>query len=219
MEDGNMNNKKRILVNAGVSGLKPGEKPARAHAVEAACKTSAAYQASPQCQATMASWLIAADALGENQKQQAKLTADLKALVKDEGDLVVDYDTGAEAFAVAVQAATKGNPTIAAQMNMAIRADPTPLTQVVVPEGVRITTIRTTGGRMLSWNIVPGAKMYVAEMSTTPATETSWTRLLGRGKRRTLPHLVPGQAYTFRVCAVGHDGTHTDWSVVLSFTA
>jgi len=61
--------------------------------------------------------------------------------------------------------------------------------------------------------------MYIAEMSTAPATETSWTRVLGRGKSRVLPHLVPGQAYAFRVSAVGHDGKGTDWSVVLSFTA
>jgi hypothetical protein len=49
--------------------------------------------------------------------------------------------------------------------------------------------------------------------------ETSWTRVLGRGKSRILPQLVAGQAYTFRVRAVGYDGKETDWSVVLSFTA
>jgi hypothetical protein len=211
---------KRLIVNAGVSGLKPADKPARAHAIEAVCKGSAAYQASTQCQATMASWLNAADALADNQQKQAKLRADLETLIKDEGDLVFDYDTGAEAFAVAVQATTKGDPTIAAQMNMAIRADPTPPADVVVvPEGVRITTIKKTGGRMLAWNAVPGAILYIAEMSAAPATETSWTRVLGRGKSRILPHLVAGQAYTFRVRAVGHDGKETDWSVVLSFTA
>jgi hypothetical protein len=162
---------------------------------------------------------ITADALGENQQKQVKAKADLEALVKDEGELELDYDTGAEAFAVAVQATIKGDPTIAAQMNMAIRADPTPLADVVVPEGVRITTVKKTGSTKLAWNAVPSAMMYIAEMSVAPATETSWSRVYGKGKSRILPPLVSGQTYAFRVCAVGHDGKHTDWSALVSFTA
>jgi hypothetical protein len=61
---------------------------------------------------------------------------------------------------------------------------------------------------------MPGALLYIAQMTTTPTVDASWTVIYGSGKSR-LPVLVPGQTYSFRVAAVGKNGKQSAWSATV----
>ena len=209
---------KKVIVTTGkVAVMKPPEKITFAREVNNTCKTSADYQGSPLCQGAMSTWMAKTDALEKNQQdKKAALTA-LGLVVEQESVRVFEYEQAASAFASAVQTTANGNAQIAKGLAMPLRSPAAKVTQVGTPTKVAIATLKTTGASGLEWAAVPGAVLYMAQMSVDPATEASWTALYGNGKTRALPPLVAGQHYLFRVCAIGADGQPSAWSTTVSF--
>lgn len=209
--------KKVIVTTAYITELKPLQKPGFAHDVAGKCLNSAVCQASTPCKNMLASWLTSADALDVNQKAQATARNTLVLLQSQEPALIVTYDTNANAFASTVQTVTQGDVAIATGMGMAVRASPTPApTDIGVPAKVSISPLKKNGAPRLVWEAVPGAILYLAQLSMEPATNATWETLFGRGKTRHLPPLVPGQHYLLRVAAIGRNSKQSAWSETVS---
>jgi hypothetical protein len=216
MEDA-MYIKKVIVTTGNVAEMKPPEKITFARDVNNTCKTSTDFQGSPLCQGAMAVWMAKTDALEKNQQdKKAALTA-LGLIIQTEGLRVFEYEEAASAFASAVQTTANGNALIAKGMAMPLRTAGAKVLQVGTPTKVGIATLKTTGLPRLEWAAVPGAVLYMAQMSVDPATDTSWVVLYGNGKSRALPPLTAGQHYLFRVCAIASDGQPSAWSTTVSF--
>ncbi len=208
---------KRVLVIRKSPALKPEDKPTYAHDIKNQCANSPVYNASTPLQGYMAAWITAADALTANQASQAARRTELGLAEAAEPALIVACDNGEATFATAVGAAATGDVTVATNMGMSVHAEKAPSVSATVPTGVRVTRLKTTGAPKLMWDGVPGAKLYLAQMSVDPATDASWSALYGPGKGRPLPPLVPGQHYLFRVAALDNSGKPTGWSATVSF--
>ncbi len=210
---------KKVICTRRSGDLKAADKVIYALDTKSKCSGSAAYSASMPCQNAMATWTTAADALAANLAAQTAARSTLALLESQEPALAAACDDGETGFVNAVQATAKGDVTIATGMGIGVRADPAPPAQAQVPMGVRITTLKRTGARVLTWDPAAGANGYQAQMSVDPATDTSWGALYGKGKKRALPPLIPGQRYAFRVCTVGKDSKPTAWSTTVILVA
>jgi hypothetical protein len=209
---------KKVIVTRGTAKRrKVPDKIAYARSVKTTCATSAAFAASQPCKDAMSVWMTKTDALEAAQTDRVAKEVALAASVKTEAACSFQYDEAGNSFAVAVQTASNGDPEIATSMGMALRGAPAIVTLLLVPQGVRIVTLKTKDVSKLEWDAVPGAAMYIAQMSVDPATDASWVTLYGKGKTRALPPLVAGQHYLGRVCAIGTDGKPTGWSTNVSF--
>jgi hypothetical protein len=208
---------KKIVVRMGVSTLSPDEKVAHARQTNTVCQQSAAFNASQACKDAMANWLAQADKLEKNQQDKKGLKAQLVAVEDEEMTCLYEYDEGASAFVAAVKATANGDPSIVAAMNVELRADAVHTGDPDMPTGVKVDMLKRKKVPKLEWDRMPGAVMYIAQMSVAPATDTSWEVLYGHGKSRMIPPLVHGQTYLFRVAAVGKDGKPSAWSATVSF--
>lgn len=211
--------KKVVVTTKNITDLRPEKKPAFAHGLADKCVASAACQASTTCKNMMATWIGSADALDANQKAQVQARDSLSALEAAEPALILAYDIDAYGYATAVQSISQGDVTIATCAGLMVRADPTPNDgDSAVPAEVMVAMLKKTGLPVLEWEAVPGALLYVAQISVDPATGASWQVLPGRGKSRHLPPLVPGQHYLLRVASIGRSGTQSAWSDTVSIT-
>ena len=211
--------KKVVITTMDITELIPEAKPAHAHDLAALCLASPACQASTPCTSQMATWLVAADALGVNQGAQGKARATLAQLQADEPALVLAYDTDAVAYATTVQSISQGDVTIATNAGLKVRADPVAKpSDSAVPAKLRVSVVKKTGLPKAEWDLVPSAVLYVGQISLSPATDASWASLSGRGKSRHLPPLVAGQPYLVRVASIGKSGKQSAWSDTVSIT-
>lgn len=204
--------KKVIVTRRSPAMKKAGDKVTYAHDTKATCQNSAVFSGSPALQAGLLGWVSSADALGDNLAKQAVARNLLIALEADVPGLMLDCDNGEAEFATCVQKAAKEDVSVAIGMGMSVKADKTPTAEAVVPTGVRIELYKKTNAPKLAWNAVLGAVVYLAQMSTAPATETSWIALYGKGRNRTLPPLIADQHYVLRVGALDNQGKPTGWS-------
>lgn len=209
--------KKVIVTTSHITKMKTALKPAFVQAVAAKCQNNAACQGSPPCVATLATWVTTGGALGANLKAQDTARTTLALLASQEPALILAYDTAAHAFTGNVQTVTQGDVTIAAGMNMTVRAaSSAAITDVAVPVALAFSPLKKTGAPRVEWAPVPGAVLYVAELSVDPASDPTWGVLAGKGKTRMLPPLVAGQHYLVRVAAVGRNGKQSAWSNAIS---
>ncbi len=213
-----MTSSNKVNVTMGkVSGMNPATKITYERGVVKTCQSSADFQGSPPCQAALALWSTRTDALDQNQQsKKAALTA-LHLIVQAEAVCVAQYEEAALGFASAVQITAKGNPAVAKGMAVPVRAKGTIVTEVVTPTGLRLALVKKTQLFKLTWEAVPGAALYQAQMSVDPATDATWGTLYGNGKSRALPPLVAGQHYLFRVCALATSGQPSPWSTNVAF--
>ncbi len=165
----------------------------------------------------MTSWATAANNVELNQQQKAALLVQLAGIEAAEVALLFAYDEAADNFVATVRTTAAGNPAIVTGMGLGTRAEPVRTSDPFTPTGLTIGLLKVKKVPKLSWDEMPGAVLYVAQMTTTPAVEASWTVIYGSGKSR-LPVLVPGQAYSFRVAALGKDGKQSTWSAQVQFT-
>jgi hypothetical protein len=209
---------KKIVVTPGIANLTPDAKVTHQRTTANTCKGSAAYNGSPACQASMAAWATSATNLELNQQQKAALLVQLAAVDKAEVDCLFAYDEAADNFAATVRITAAGNPAIVTGMGLVTRAEPVRTSDPFTPTGLTISMLKSKKIPKLEWADMPGAVLYNAQMTTTPAVEASWAVIYGSGKSR-LPVLTPGQTYSFRVAAVGKDSKQSAWSATVQFTA
>jgi hypothetical protein len=209
---------KKIVVSPGTAGLTVNGKITRARATKNTCLTSAAYTASPACQNAMGIWQKSTDDLEKNQQGKQALLVQLGVLEQQEATCIFAYDEAADGFASTVKATAAGDRAIVVSMGMALRADAVHASDPFTPTGLKIEMLKTKKLPRLAWDVTPGARSYLAQMSASPATEASWSAIYGTGKGRMLPPLVPGQLYVFRVAAIGNDGKPSAWSATVSFS-
>jgi hypothetical protein len=209
---------KKIVVSPGIANLSPDEKCAHARKVKNTCEANSAYKQSQPCQDAMAVWMTKTDALEKNQQAKATLLTQLKSIFDQEGTLVFEFDLAAAGFVTAVKNLAGNDPTIVTALGLALRADPTRVLDPFTPTGLKFSL--TKGKRLpkLEWDPMPGAVLYVAQVSVVPASDATWQIVYGSGKSRMLPALSPGQHYTGRVAAVGKDGKQSAWSAEVQFT-
>ena len=210
---------KKVMVSAGIANLTPDEKITHARTTHNTCLTSAPFTASQPCKDAMATWQTTTDNLEKNQQGKAALLVQLGVLDQQEAQCIFAYDEAADAFAAAVKTAAAGDRSIVVGMGLGPRADPVVAPDPFTPTGLKVTVLKIRKVPKLEWDAMPGAKLYVAQMSPTPANEASWVVIYGGGKSRMIPPLVPGQVYAFRVAAVGKDGKQSAWSATVTFTA
>jgi len=208
--------KKKVVVIRRNPSNKPADKPLYAHKVKDTCQSSAVFNGSVPLQALLTTWVMAADTVAENLTKQDVARTTLLQLEADLPSLLINADNGEAEFSTAVQTASKDDVTIAVGMGLGVKADKKPAVQAVVPTGVRIEKLKKTNAPKLAWDVVPGAALYLAQMSVDPSTDASWVPLYGQGKSRKLPPLVVGQHYVLRVCALDNHGKPTSWSEVVS---
>lgn len=209
--------KKVRVTTTTITGLKAGEKAPFAQGIAAKCLNNVVFQGSPACKTTLATWVVAAVALDTNLKAQTATRTALALLMAQEPPLQATYDLDAIGFATAVESVTQADVTIAQAMGMPVATAPTSVAaNVGVPIQVRIAPLKKTGAPRLTWDHVPRATLYLAQLSVEPATEATYEVLPGSGKTRTLPPLVSGQHYVLRVAATGRNGKQSAWSNTVS---
>jgi hypothetical protein len=211
--------KKKVIVTTGVSEMTPEEMINHARSVKKTCGTSQAFLASKPCQDAMDAWMTRTDELEAHlQDRKAKENAASLAVAEEPG-AVNAYSNAADGFAAAVQADANDDPTIPLEMGMALRAQPSASPDVIVPTGVGVLFVKRTSRRKVTWDPVPGAVLYNAQMKLDSAPDSGWETLFGNGTSRLIPVLVPGQTYMLRVQAVGLDGVPSAWSETVLFLA
>ena len=107
--------------------------------------------------------------------------------------------------------------SIVTGMGLLLRADPVHAADPFTPTGLHLAILKGKKLPKLEWDAMPGALLYVAQMSIQPATDTTWQTVYGSGKSRMLPPLVAGQHYVGRVAAVGKDGKQSAWTTEVPF--
>ena len=208
---------KKVVVKPGIAGLTPDSKVAYARKVKNTCDANAVYNASQPCKDTMAVWQTKADALEKNQKAKATLLVSLSNLLTQEGVCIFEYDLAADGFATAVRTVAGTDASIVTALGLQLRAEPVHAPDPFTPTGLHLAILKGKKLPKLEWDPMPGAVLYVAQMSVTPATDTSWQTVYGSGKSRMLPPLVPGHEYVGRVAAIGKDGKQSAWTTELTF--
>ena len=186
--------------------------------IKTTCANSTAFQASQPCKDAMTNWMTKTDALEAAKNDRVAKEAALAAAVKVEATCDFEYDEANNSFCTAVQATANGDPSVALSMGLTLRGVAAVITQLLIPDGLRIVTLKTKDVDKMEWNAVPGAALYTAQMSVDPpaAGDASWGTLYGKGKSRALQALVAGQHNVGRVCAIGVDGKPTGWSSTVS---
>jgi hypothetical protein len=206
---------KKTIVKLDTSKMTPAERVTFARTVQNTAKTSPVFQGSANAQTSMATWQTATDALDQNQQGIAKAEKGLVTLRGQEAQLVFDYDAAASDYAAVVRTLAKDDPTIVPTLGLTEKATKTATPDIVAPLGLKITTTKA-GVDSLAWNIVPGAHLYLAQISVDPATDPTWITLTGGGRRRKLLGLVHGQKYLLRVKALGAK-QEGPWSATLGY--
>jgi hypothetical protein len=208
---------KKVVVKSGTTGMTPDGKVTHQRKVKNTCDNNAVYNQSQACKDAMASWAAKTDALEKNQKDKATLYVQLKDILDKEAELEFEYDGAADGFASAVKTVAGTDQTVVTAMGLELRAEPVKNADPFTPTGLKVAVLKGKKIPKLEWDKMPGAVLYVAQMSVDPATDTSWQVIFGSGKTRTIPPLVHGQHYVFRVAAVGKDGKQSAWSTTVSF--
>jgi hypothetical protein len=208
---------KKVVAKPGTAGLTPDLKVTHARKVKNTCNGNAAYNACQPCKDAMAIWMTKTDNLEKNQKDKATILVQLSNLLAQEGVCVFEYDLAATGFVTAVRTLAGTDPTIVTALGLELRADPIHAADPFTPTGLHLAILKGKKLPKLAWDHMPGAMMYVAQISVQPATDTTWQTVYGNGKTRLLPPLVPGQHYVGRVAAVGKDGKQSTWTTELTF--
>jgi hypothetical protein len=207
---------KKVVPKTGTVGMTPDEKVVQQRKVKNTCDNNDVFKQSQACKDAMANWTTKTDALEKNQKDKATIYVQLKDVLDQEVGLEFEYDVAADAFASAVRTVAGTDHTIVTAMGLGLRSDPVKTGDPFTPTGLKIAVLKGKKIPRLEWDKMPGAVIYVAQMSVDPATDTSWEVIYGKGKTRTIPPLVHGQHYLFRVAAVGKDGKQSAWSTTVS---
>jgi hypothetical protein len=207
---------KKVGVKTGTTGKTPDEKVVAQKKVKNTCDSNATFKQSQACQDAMAVWTAKTDALEKNQKDKANLYVQLRNILDQEVELVFEYDVAADAFASAVRTVAGTDHTVVTAMGLELRSGPVKKDDPFTPTGLKIDVLKGKKIPKLVWDKMPGAVLYVAQMSVDPATDTSWQVIFGKGRSRIIPPLVHGQHYLLRVAAVGRDGKQSAWSTTVS---
>jgi hypothetical protein len=213
------NSNKKVIVTTGVADMTIEQQILHTHAVEKTCQSSAVYLTSQPCKDAMAVWMARTDDLDAHaQDRKAKENA-LELVLAAESGVVRAYANAAEAFTAAVQVEAKDNPKIPLEMGLALRAEATEAPEVTVPTGVAMVYAKLPNRYKMTWDPVPGAALYTAQIKAEGAADDTYETLFGRGTSRTLPVLPIGQAHLLRVRALGMDGKPSGWCDPVSFVA
>lgn len=116
-------------------------------------------------------------------------------------------------LAAYVESVAGSNEQMILSAGMDVRAPATPTTTAPEqPQGLTATAGDHDGEIDLSWDTVTGARSYVVEKSTDPATPNTWAHA-GVSTRSTFVAggLTSGTRYWFRVAAVNNNG-QSGWS-------
>ena len=208
---------KRALVKLGTGRMTPAQLVKFTRDTNATAKTSPAFLASPAAQGFMTTWVAAADAVEKNETEITKAETVVVTLRGQEVQLVFGCQVAAADFAGSVETLANGDPEVVKAMGLGLRTPGQPVVEIAAPLGLKLATSRL-GVVSLHWDTVPGARLYVMQLSVDPATDASWVTVAGGGRSRKLVGLVHGQKYLLRVMAKGAriDGP---WSTVLGYTA
>jgi hypothetical protein len=203
---------KKIVIKLDQSHLSPVLKVKFARDTQNTAEAAPPFQASPPAQAAMGTWATAAGALEQTGQEIAKHEAILTTLRAQEQVDVYNCDTAAVEYASIVHSIAKGDPKVVLAMGLQVRSTPTLVSALVAPIGLLLHTSRR-GLLSLHWDKVPGARLYVMQISVDPATDATWATIAGKGRSRALVGLVAGQKYLARVKALG-SVPDSPWSAI-----
>jgi hypothetical protein len=131
---------------------------------------------------------------------------------KGENDLTNEGAYVEKVINTLVPPATTIDPTVAKEKarsaGMSTADDPTPVGDMPKITGLTATQGDSAGEVDLAWNpIKRGLKSYIGEQTEDPAGQTGWTHAFVVTKSSaTVPGLVSGKRYWFRVAALGAAG-------------
>jgi len=207
---------KKATVKMHTVTMTPAQKLTFAHETQTTAQTSPTFQGSPALQAAMTTWQAATAGLAQNQSDISQTEQQLFTLRQQEVQHVFDYEVAAVNYGGIAQASAKGDASIVAALGLAVKVPGKPIVEIAAPLGLQIKTTKA-GVEWLVWDKVPGAHIYVMQMSVDPATDTTWIAVPGGGRRRKLVGLIHGQKYLLRVKALGTK-LEGPWSAVLGIT-
>ena len=211
------NTVKKAVAKMEIAHMNTAQKVKYARDTHNTATASSVFQSTPQLQTSMTAWQAATDALDQNQSDISKTEGLLTTLRQKEVNLVFNYEVTAASYGGVAQATAKGDPSVVAGLGLALKSPPMKPVEIGAPLGLQIHTSKA-GVESLVWDKVLGARLYVMQISTDPATDASWTTVQGGGRKRKLTGLVHGQKYLLRVKALGAT-LESPWSAVLGITA
>ena len=207
---------KKAVVKMNTATMTNAQKVKFAHDTQTTAQGSPAFQGSPTAQASMTAWQATTTSLDQNQSDINKAEQQLVTLRQQEVQHVFDFEVAATNYGGVVQSIAKGDAAIVSSLGLAVRVPATPTVEIQAPLGLQIKTSKA-GVESLVWDKVPGAHLYIMQMSVDPATDATWTTVPGGGRKRKLVGLVHGQKYLLRVKALGAK-LEGPWSAVLGIT-
>ncbi len=137
----------------------------------------------------------------------------LRELVSRQGTIEKRWDQGISQLASFTKFATNSDPTAMLSAGFGIRGPDTPSQPLPAPQDVTASTNGAPGCTKLSWAPVPGAIVYVIQMSPDPITDDGWEYMpVSTRSSAELDGAEPGKHTWFRVAAVNSTG-QSSWSM------
>jgi hypothetical protein len=207
---------KKVVVKLDMSHLTLVQKIAFARDTQNTAKATSQYQGSPAAQTAMGTWITAAATMEQTGNDIAKYESLLATAHAQQQVDEYNFDQAGVSYASIVHTLAKGDPKVVTAMGLSVRNAPTLVSSLVAPTGLLLATSHK-GVQSFHWDKVPGARIYVMQLSVDPATDATWATLAGKGRSRKLVALISGQKYLARVKALG-SVPESPWSM-LGFTA
>ena len=112
-----------------------------------------------------------------------------------------------------VDLVANGNPNVILSSGFQLRAAPSPVGDLDVPQNLTVDLNGTAGRMILTWDMVTNARSYNLQVSPANTAERTWTALTPSSSTYVqLDDMVIGQMYAFQVAAVGGASGQSAWS-------
>lgn len=154
---------------------------------------------------TVVTYLALADTFEADLTASSAAVAAAATAVSKKDDSRKLLEDGTRARRAYVQKTSDGDPTQILSAALGVKAPASPIGALLAPENLRASFGDMAGEIDLMWDRVRGARSYVVYVRES--TVATWTLAKNSTKSRvTVPGLISGKTYFFRVHAVGSAG-------------
>ncbi len=191
-----------------------GKNPDELHAYSGTLITTIALPASviiyPDPEPSVAAFNLTHNALGAGITLIANLEAQLEAAKANLPELVNDHEDSIRARASYVDGASGGDPAKIPLAGFAVAATAQPIGPLSAPQNVKAVMSKYPGEIITSCNTMDGVKSWVTQCREHIDGSTFVQCSIGP-RKSTIPGLISGKKYAFRMAAVGAAG-QSPWS-------
>lgn len=154
------------------------------------------------------------------QLEYEEMKSALKSLSGARDRIRAEFDAMFTQRGTYVELTSGGNSELIQDVALPVKSASTPLGLLQPPIGLRTDLNGSPGCMQVRWGTTTGARAYLLECSLVlPNGVRDWKLLKVGGSNCRLTDLIVGQAYAFRVAAVGGLNGRSEWSLEVQRTA